>query len=140
MSSQSGPIVIVEDDEDDQMIFGEVIADLNIPNEVKFFSSGNSALDYLINTNDSPFLIISDINLPGMDGRELRRLIFQNEYLRKKSIPFVYVTTATTREQVAIAYEMMVQGFFIKPNTIEGIRSLLNGIITYWTICLHPNR
>ncbi len=140
MSSQSGPIVIVEDDEDDQMIFGEVIADMNIPNEVKFFSSGNSALNYLINTNDSPFLIISDINLPGMDGRELRRLIFENEYLRKKSIPFVYVTTATTREQVAIAYEMMVQGFFIKPNTIEGIRSLLNGIITYWNICLHPNR
>lgn len=140
MSSLYGPIVIVEDDEDDQMIFGEVIADLKVPNEVKFFSSSSSALDYLINTNDSPFLIISDINLPGMDGKEFRKMIYNNEYLRKKAIPFVYITTATTKEQVAIAYEMMVQGFFIKPNTIDGISSLLNGIINYWKICLHPNR
>lgn len=139
MSSLNGPIVIVEDDEDDQMIMGEVISELEIPNKVKFFISGTEVLKYLVETKESPFLIISDINLPGMDGTSLRKAIVENEYLRKKSIPFVYLTTATTKEQVIIAYDMMVQGFFIKPNTVEEIRTLIKGIINYWRICMHPN-
>ena len=63
---KNGPIVIIEDDHDDQEIFSEVLAELNFPNEVKFFSDGEKALEYLVASQVKPFLILSDVNMPNV--------------------------------------------------------------------------
>jgi len=61
---KSGPIIIIEDDKDDQELLNEIFIELKIPNIVRFFNSCVQAFDYLITTLERPFLIISDINLP----------------------------------------------------------------------------
>jgi CheY-like chemotaxis protein len=139
MSSRSGPIIIIDDDIDDQDILKEAIVEIGIRNEVKCFTDSNEALYYLIDTTDKPFLIICDLNIPVMDGLELRRKINESDRTRKKSIPFIFFTTFPARAAIEEAYEMMVQGYFKKPNSIQEIKETLKTIVNYWLICLHPN-
>ena len=70
-----GPIVIVEDDKDDQEIYAEAIRSIDIPNEIYFFDSCQQALEYLNTTEEHHFIILSDINLTQMTGLQFRKLI-----------------------------------------------------------------
>jgi CheY-like chemotaxis protein len=139
MSTRTGPIIIIEDDHDDQEIMREVFEYLQIPNELKFFIKCQDALDYLFTTSDKPLIILSDINLPGMTGIEMRRKINESDYLRMKSIPFVFLTTSASKQNVMDAYAMMVQGYFVKSATVTELRSAIKMIVDYWKTCLHPN-
>jgi CheY-like chemotaxis protein len=137
--SKRGPIIIAEDDIDEREILLQAFNSIGVRNEIKFFDHGQLVLDYLNNTADKPFIILCDINLPVMNGLELRQAIDKNEYLRRKSIPFIFLTTYSNQESVNKAYEMAVQGFFIKENTIQAIVQSLRCILEYWTKCRHPN-
>lgn len=137
--SRTGPIVIIEDDPDDQIILKDAFKDLGTKNKLKFFNTCPEVFQYLMSTTDRPFLIISDVNLPGMDGTELRRLINENDLLRRKSIPFIFFTTTANRKAVLEAYDLMVQGYFEKPVNMKTIREVLKMIIDYWMVCKHPN-
>ncbi|GAB3639467.1 hypothetical protein GCM10027423_01030 [Spirosoma arcticum] len=115
------------------------INELRVPNELRFFTNGESALHFLKTTLQKPFLILCDVNLPGMDGIELRKRLNENEYLRRKSIPFLFVTTAASPALVQTAYDETVQGYFRKPQTYIELKNQLQLILTYWRDCIHPN-
>lgn len=132
------PIVIVEDDLDDQEIYLESIEQLNIPHPVLFFKTANEALQYLNTTPDKPFLIISDINMPAMNGLELRRQMEESNSLLLKRVPFVFISTNASRHSISSAYELNVQGFFRKPDKIDDFKKMLKLLIEYWTLC-HQN-
>ena len=83
--NKTGPIVIIEDDIDDQDILTEIFKELNYENELIFFSDSVLALEYLTDTAVEPFLVLSDINMPKLNGMELRDKIHNNEDLRMKS-------------------------------------------------------
>lgn len=134
-----GPIISIEDDEDDQYLIEQTIGQLNIPNEIRFFSNGETALHYLETTTEKPFLILCDVNMPVMNGLELRHLINQSEYLREKAIPFIYLTTAANAQLVREAYDATVQGFYKKASNYAGMRDQIKLIVDYWQNCLHPN-
>ncbi len=136
--SLTGPIICIEDD-DDQQLVGAAIKELLVPNELIFFGDGETALNYLKSTTQKPFLVLCDTNLPGMNGIELRQQLNENEYLRKKSIPFLFVTTAASPALVQTAYDATVQGYFRKPHTFQELKEQLRLIITYWRACIHPN-
>src|SRR5215210_4071759 len=89
-----GPVIIVEDDTDDKEILQEVFTSLGIKNELKFFGDGEEVLYYLKTTTDKPFIILTDVNLPKMRGTELQKRINEDESLRRKSIPFIFLTTS----------------------------------------------
>ena len=137
--SRYGPIVIAEDDIDDQEILREVFESLSINNELVFFETGEDVYNYLITTSQKPFMIISDVNLVKMDGLELRRRINANDYLRKKSIPFIFLTTSSNHVAIREAYELMVQGYFKKENNFKQIQNCIRMIVEYWQVCRHPN-
>jgi CheY-like chemotaxis protein len=137
--SIKGPIISIEDDADDQFLIRTVLDELNIPNKVLFFGNGLEALLYLETTQEQPFLIICDINMPVMNGLELRERIDQNEYLRKKAIPFVFLSTADNPQIVEAAYESTIQGFFKKENNFNELKNRFRVIFEYWKCCLHPN-
>src|SRR4051812_24338706 len=118
---QNGPIIMVEDDFDDQEIFKEVFDELKIPNVLRFFNSCAKAMDYLLTTLEKPFLIISDINLPAMTGLDLRKAMNANEYLFKKSIPFIFLSTTRETSIIAQAYSLCIQGYFVKPSSISDL-------------------
>lgn len=136
---KNGPIILVEDDMDDQEIIIDALQTLGLQNEIKTFDTGQKALDFLKKMEKQPFMIISDVNLPVMNGLQLKSEIQNNEDLRSKSIPFIFLTTSGDKKAVEEAYELQVQGFFVKEITYEGINKQLRGIIDYWKSCRHPN-
>ncbi len=138
--SLQGPIILIDDDDDDQFLIKSVLEELQIPNPLVVFGNGLEALNYLEVTTDRPFLIFCDVNMPVMNGLELRKKIDDNEYLRKKSIPFVFVSTSGSSEVVRLAYNATIQGFFKKESNFQKYRDQIKLILDYWSYCLHPNK
>jgi CheY-like chemotaxis protein len=136
--SITGPIVCIEDD-DDQQLISVALKQLQVANELCFFTNGETALDYLKTTAKKPFLILCNINLPLMNGVELRKQLNGNESLRRKSIPFLLVSTSADPRLVQTAYDETVQGYFKKPETFLGLKKQLELMLAYWTECIHPN-
>lgn len=139
---KSGPIVIVEDDADDQYLIQRTFEKLKVKNKTRFFTNGKDALEYLENLEtlkENPFIILCDINMPVMNGLELKENIHKNERLRKRSIPFIFLTTSAQKADVDKAYSMMVQGYFEKSASMEEFEGIIRLIIKYWTDCKHPN-
>jgi CheY-like chemotaxis protein len=134
----SAPIIIVDDDMDDHFILSEIGQRLGIRNRLVFFRSGSEVLQYLKTTAQKPFIILCDINMPQMDGLELRRIIDSDDELRKKSVPFLFFSTAASAHQISEAYDLTVQGFFIKESGFEETAKTLKLILDYWSKCLHP--
>ncbi|MCF2506038.1 response regulator [Dyadobacter sp. CY107] len=136
---KNGIIIIIEDDADDQFVLEEVFTELGYPNERMYFSDGLKALDYLYSTTDKPFIIISDINLPQLNGLELRRKVQTDAALSLKCIPYVYFTTAINQQAVIDAYSTSAQGFFVKPSDFNEIKETIEIMINYWKKCAAPN-
>jgi len=134
-----GPIVIVEDDKDDQEIYSEALKAIGIPNEICFFDNGKETLNYLKTTEEQPFIILSDINMPGMSGLELKKHIEDDPYLRAKGIPFVFISTNASKVSVRHAHALSVQGYFEKPHNMEEFKEMLRILFQYWERCKHIN-
>lgn len=141
MITKKGPIILIDDDIDDLEITSQVITELEVKNEIVCFSSCTEALNHLQSDKSiaQPFVILCDVNLPKMNGVELKKQIDQNEQLRKKSIPFVFLSTAYSHAVLTEVYELRVQGYFIKGTTVNELKETLEMIFRYWTICKHPN-
>ena len=137
--NKSGPIVVIEDDIDDQEILTEIFNKLDYKNEVIFFSDGHEAFDYLTVSHNYPFLILSDINMPKLNGMELRDKVHNNEELRLKCIPYLFFTTSASQQAVIDAYSKSAQGFFVKPNSFEKLQATIKKIVEYWQECEAPN-
>jgi CheY-like chemotaxis protein len=138
--AKTGPIVIIEDDAEDEEIFKDALEELGVSNKIIWFSDPHAAFDYLKKTSEQPFIIFSDVNLPLQNGVELKRKIDADEQLREKSIPFVFYSTFVSQEVVNKAYtQMTVQGFFKKGTSYKEIKSDIKMIVDYWQICKHPN-
>lgn len=135
----NGPVIVIEDDQDDKEIFEEVFKRLGYSNSLLFFLDGQSALDYLNSKGEVPFLILSDINMPKLDGFALRQKIKTDAALELKCIPYLFFTTASNEKAVIDAYSMSVQGFFIKPSNVNEIEKTISAIMEYWKLCSSPN-
>ena len=136
--NKNGPIVIIEDDLEDQQILEAIFQRLSVQNEVVFMGDGSAALSYLEKVHVRPFLILSDINMPRMNGFELRSLVFQSTELRAKCVPYIFFTTSTSEKIIAQAYALSVQGFFIKPDSVSGLENMIVRILGYWKDCIAP--
>jgi CheY-like chemotaxis protein len=136
---KSGPILLVDDDAEDRQLVETVCHSLNFANPIVHFDNGVQLLEYLRTTSEKPFLILCDINMPLINGLELRRQLNADEYLRRKSIPFVFFSTNAVQWEVSEAYELTVQGFFEKGSSLEQLTERLRLILEYWSICNHPN-
>jgi CheY-like chemotaxis protein len=138
--SKSGVIILIDDDADDQLIFKLTLAEMKVNNEIVIFNTTAAALDFLDRTTRSIFIIFCDINLPGESGLDFKLDIDSNPTLRRKSIPFIFHSSAAMPEQVEMAYtQMTVQGFFKKTSSVTDNKLQLKMIIDYWMSCKHPN-
>lgn len=137
--NKNGPIIVIEDDIDDQEFMDDAFKELGYKNEILFFGDGELALDYLVNNHVEPFIVFSDINMPKLNGMELREKIHNNEDLRLKSIPYLFFSTSSEQQFIIDAYSKSVQGFFIKPTNYADLKNTLKTIIEYWKTCVSPN-
>ncbi|WP_128546165.1 response regulator [Larkinella soli] len=137
---ENTPIIFIDDDEDDKLMLTPILKEIAPHLPVLFFDNGQQAIEYLRTSQQRPFIIFSEISLHTMSGLELRRQIEEDPSLRMRAIPFIFFTHPVHRDLVEKAYELTIQGFFEKKQTIDEIRAQLRAIVSYWSNCLHPNR
>ena len=137
--NRNGAIIVIEDDEDDRLLFDEVFKKLKYVNQLFFFENGQTALDFLNNTEIIPFLILSDINMPKLDGFALRDKIKMDAKLQLRCIPYLFFSTSVQQDEVVKAYSLSVQGYFKKGYTSEELEVTIAAIMTYWRLCASPN-
>ncbi|WP_417354694.1 response regulator [Flavobacterium sp.] len=135
--NKDGDIIIIEDDSDDREllihIFEELGKEHGYENRLVLIEEAEDLVDFLKSDEARPFIIISDINMPKVNGFDLRNLIFSDTELRQKAIPFIFLTTARDNEKfLRKAYELSIQGYFVKPISYPAYKKLINDIITYW--------
>lgn len=134
----ANPIYIVDDDLDDEDILTEVIKELKLTNKLVFFHTADELLEDLRNNPVIPFIIISDINLPKIDGFELRRKILQETQVTDKTVPFIFWSTTASEAQIKKAYDLSAHGFFLKGRSYKEIKDGISEIIKYWSRSLSP--
>lgn len=130
-------ILLVDDSEDDLLMARKVFSRLPFPHRLETASCAAEALDYLRRSGrhaerkgPQPHLLLLDINMPGMDGFGLLRLLKADPELRK--IPVIMLTTSASREDVRRSYECGAASFITKPETFEGFSDLMGKFAGYW--------
>lgn len=113
---------------------------LNYPHKLLFFGSGILALDYFNCEDINSFLILSDINMPLIDGFALQERVFTHKKLSMKCIPYLFFTTHADEKSVMDAYGLSVQGYFIKPTSFRGMSECIRKIVEYWQDCYSPGK
>ncbi len=133
------PIIIVDDDIEDLELMQQAFEQLNIENEIIVFNNGLKFLEFIKVTHNKTFFILCDINMSPINGLELKRRIYEDEELRLKCVPFVFLSTSGASSTVMRAYSFGVQGYFVKPSSFEETKEMLLFIINYWSHSQHPN-
>lgn len=133
----NGDIIIIEDDADDRdiliSIFEELGKEHNYENRLVFIEDANHVIDFLKSDDCDPFLIISDINMPVINGFDLRNLIFNDAEIRERAIPFIFLTTSdSSEENMRKAFQLSIQGYFTKPISYIKFKKVINDILVYW--------
>jgi CheY-like chemotaxis protein len=134
-----GPIIVIEDDPNDTDVISTALTELGVKNNIVTFNLAKDALAYLWETKEKPLLILSDVRMPEMDGLTLLQSIYNAEYLKKKSIPFIFFTVLASTDIINRAYDLGVQGFYQKADNYTKLKDQLLSIVVYWKQCLHPN-
>lgn len=129
------PLIFVDDDAEDQELMMQSLRELGIDQSVKLFQSAESALDYLNETTDHPFIIVSDINMPRMDGIAFKKSIDNSSTLRAKCIPFVFLSTSNSG--LKDTCDLNIQGYFEKGNSLEYLNETMKVIFKYWVRTKH---
>jgi CheY-like chemotaxis protein len=126
------PILIVDDDLDDQEFIQEAWKEIGYPNKLLFFTSPEDVLNFLKKEKIVPFLIISDVNLHKMDGFEFKKKLSEDSSLNYKTIPFVFFSNAASKTQIEKAYDLGSTGFFMKGSSMEELKDTFINIVEYW--------
>lgn len=140
MSPEKKPVFILmaEDDPDDCLMISKALEDYRIVNRVRFVSDGEELLKYLHHEGmfsdeaayPLPDLILLDLNMPKVDGREALQVIKNDPALKR--IPVVVLTTSKSEEDVARAYQAGANSYITKPVTFAGLTAVLRNLKHYW--------
>jgi len=134
----NGDIILIEDDADDREIlieaFDQVMTENNYDNRLVVIEDSSVVINYLKSTNTEPFLLLSDINMPKVDGFTLRDLISRDPELSERCSPYLFLTTSDTSDYISKAYQRSIHGYFAKPVTFSGYKKLIADILSYWKL------
>jgi CheY-like chemotaxis protein len=137
MKAQDQTLLIIEDSDEDFAAFERVIGKLSLFQQVYRCTNGDDALDFLRQSGDylmhptpRPSMILLDLNLPGIDGREVLEEIKQDHLL--KMIPVVVFTTSDNPKDVDVCYQHGANGYIVKPIDVKKLTKTIQVIVDYW--------
>ena len=128
-------ILLVEDSPGDVRLTLEALADAKISNSINVASDGIEALAYLRKEGEHadatrPDLILLDLNMPRMDGRELLSIIKADDFLR--TIPVVVLTTSQSEADILKSYDLQANCYITKPVDLDQFMVVVNSIQEFW--------
>jgi two-component system response regulator len=135
MSKTKFNIVVADDDQDDQLLLQEAFRATTFPNELAIANDGVELLEYLSDQHNAgrknwPDLILLDLNMPRMDGREALSLIKLNPKFR--SIPVVVLTTSSDEDDILKSYALGANSYICKPVSFSGLVDIVDHLNRYW--------
>lgn len=126
-------ILLVEDDLVDAMTVKRALEDIGATEGMVHLSNGEEALDYLRSEiNEMPFLILLDLNMPKMNGKDFLRIIKQDERLSR--IPVIVLTTSQDGKDVDDSFRSSAAGYMTKPLDYEKFLLKIRTIEDYWAL------
>jgi CheY-like chemotaxis protein len=137
-------VLLVEDDPGDVLLIREAFEDNKVHNRLHVVSDGVEAIDFLRKQGENgqaptPDLILLDLNLPRMDGREVLAEIKADEDLRQ--IPVVVLTTSKAEEDVLRSYKLHANAYVTKPVDFERFIEVVRQIDEFFvTVVKLPSR
>ena len=131
------PILLVEDDHVDVMTVKRALKDIRISNKLDIAGNGEEALVFLRNQeNESPCIILLDLNMPRMNGIEFLRVARKEGILRR--IPVVVMTTSKEERDKVDSFDLGVAGYMLKPIDYQQFVEVVRTIDLYWTLSELP--
>jgi CheY-like chemotaxis protein len=134
-------VLLAEDDEDDRELINEALLNTGHAVRTQFVGDGQELLDYLRTDRAAedgsdhatpwPSLILLDLNMPRMDGREALAEIKADPSLRR--IPVVVLTTSDDHDEVTTAYDLGASAFITKPVSYAGLLEMMGTVAKYWS-------
>jgi CheY-like chemotaxis protein len=137
-------ILLIEDNPDDAELTRIAFAEAAIDSQLVVVGDGAEALDYLFahgryaarDAADLPSIVLLDLNLPKIDGREVLQALRANPATR--GLPVVVLTTSTEPFDVEASYALGVNSYIRKPVDFKKFVEVVKQIGLYWLVLNHP--
>lgn len=131
-------ILMADDDADDRRLTRDALEESRLANDLRFVENGEELLEYLRHqgkfaseeSSPRPGLILLDLNMPRMDGRQALKEIKADPDLRQ--IPVTVLTTSKADEDIFRSYDLGVNSYIVKPVTFEALVDILQTLDKYW--------
>lgn len=131
-------ILMADDDEDDRLLAREAMAEARVPGEFHSVPDGEHLLAYLYGRDQyaderrapRPGVILLDLNMPRMDGREALRRIRSEPAFR--AVPVIVMTTSRAAADVTRGYELGANTVISKPVSFEAMVDVMRAVGRYW--------
>ena len=141
-SQQTVGIVMIEDDEGHARLIEKNIRRAGISNDIKHFTDGTSALDYLFNdptgpAHNGPALVLLDLNLPDMSGTSILEKIKQDEALHRT--PVVVLTTTDDKVEIQRCYDLGCNVYITKPVNYESFADAIRQLGLFLSVIQVPS-
>ena len=126
-------ILIAEDDPDDRILISEAFEDSEFSHEIEFVGNGEELLAHVADAKDGsrPGLILLDLNMPKMDGRQALARLKADPATRQ--IPVIVLTTSNAEEDIEHTYDLGVSSYITKPSNFEGLQKIVHMLNAYWS-------
>ncbi len=137
-SETLGVVLLAEDDPGDQELTRRALQEDILECDLRIVSDGQETMDYLLRQGDyvdpasapRPDLILLDLNMPRIDGRQVLKQVRSHPDLRR--IPVVVLTTSSEDEDVLSSYDLGCNSFITKPVELEPFVETLRKLGGYW--------
>lgn len=131
-------LLIANDDEDTRFLMQEAMREVQLAIKIEFVEDGEQVLDYLYRRGEyadssnwhQPDLILLDLNMPRLDGRETLSSIRADPDLQQ--IPVAILTTSHRSGDILLCYRLGANSFISKPVTFEGLVEVMKTLCKYW--------
>jgi CheY-like chemotaxis protein len=138
MTSNNELLLVVEDSNDDFKMLQRLMQRMEVRNPIIRCVNGDEALDFLYQEGSykdteevpKPSVILLDLNLPGMDGRDVLERLKQDGSL--KEIPIVVFTTSSSPKDVEFCYQKGANGYLVKPMNADELQRTVQAFVDYW--------
>lgn len=136
-------ILLVEDSPGDVKLTEEALHDADVPNKLHVARDGEEAMRFLRREGEfadrpRPDLILLDLNMPRMDGREVLAAVKADAELRR--IPIIILTTSQSEDDIAEAYNLSANCYVAKPVDLDEFLNVVRAIDDFWlTLVKLPN-
>ena len=142
-SHQSVGIVMIEDDEGHARLIEKNIRRAGIMNDIRHFTDGTSALDYLFNAADGPMLngpslVLLDLNLPDMSGTDILARIKNSEGPLRRT-PVVVLTTTDDQREIQRCYDLGANVYITKPVNYESFAQAIRQLGLFLSVIQVPD-